>query len=77
MTVMIQVRNVPEKLHRELVRRAKARNLALTDYIQEILQREVCRPPPQDVFARIAQRRPVRLSRGAAELIRDERAGQA
>ncbi len=74
MAGMIQVRNVSARLHRELVRRAKARNLTLTDYIQEILEHEISRPPREEVFARIAQRRPVRLSQGAAKLIRKERA---
>lgn len=38
---MIQVRNVPEELHRKLVRRAEERGLTLTDYIQGVLEREV------------------------------------
>lgn len=42
---IIQVRNVPERLHRELVRRARARGLTLADHVQEILEREVARPP--------------------------------
>lgn len=61
MSKMIQVRSVPDRLHRELVRRAKARKLTLTDYIQEILEREVARPPAEEVFERIARRPPVRL----------------
>ena len=50
-TTMIQVRSVPERLHRELVKRARARGQTLTEYIQRILEREVARPPSQDVFA--------------------------
>lgn len=73
MSKMIQVRNVPDRLHRELVRRAKARRLTLTDYIKEILEREVARPPTEEVFERIARRPPVRLGRRAADLIREER----
>jgi plasmid stability protein len=38
MAKMIQVRNVPARLHRELVRRARARGQTLTDYIQAILR---------------------------------------
>lgn len=72
-TKMIQVRSVPERLHRELTRRAKAQGLALTEYIERILEREVARPPAQEVFARIAARSPVNLGRPAAELIREER----
>ena len=74
----IQVRNVPDKLHRELKRRAKAAGVTLTDYVQRLLEREVgCPPaqevPAQEVFARIAKRPPVELARSAAELLREER----
>jgi plasmid stability protein len=73
MSKMIQVRNVPDRLHRELTRRARARGQALTDYIQELLEREVARPPASEVFDRIESRAHVNLGRAAAELIRDER----
>jgi len=74
MSKMIQVRNVPERLHRELTRRAKARGQTLTDYIQELLEREVARPPAEEVFDRIEARSPVKLGRPAAAFIREERA---
>lgn len=70
---MIQVRNVPDRLHRELLRRAKERGQTLTDYIQEILEREVGRPPASQVFERIRRRPPADLGRSAAVLIREER----
>lgn len=70
---MIQVRNVPDRLHRELVRRARARGQTLTDFIEEILERELRRPPAEEVFERIAGREPFHLKTGAADLIRRER----
>lgn len=70
---MIQVRNVPDSLHRELVRRARARGQTLTDFIQEILEREVARPDPQEVFRRIRESEPVDLGISAAELVREGR----
>jgi len=76
MSKMIQVRNVPDRLHRELTRRARARGQALTDYIQELLEREVARPPASEVFDRIESRGHVKLGRPAAELIHDERASR-
>ncbi len=76
MSKMIQVRNVPDRLHRELVRRAKARGQALTDYIQDLLELEVARPPAAEVFDRIEARTPVKLRRDAADLIREERPGR-
>lgn len=74
MTKMIQVRNVPDGLHSELTRRAKRKRQTLSSYIQQILEREVSRPVPEEVFERIERRTPVNLGASAAELIRQERA---
>lgn len=70
---MIQVRNVPSTLHRELVRRAKRRGLTLTQYVESVLEREVARPLPEDVYARIASRERVDLSLEVAEIVREGR----
>jgi len=74
MAKMIQIRNVSERLHRELVRRARARGLTLTEYLEQVLEREVARPPAEEVFARIAARTPVDISITGAELVRSARA---
>ncbi|HEX5466525.1 MAG TPA: hypothetical protein VFW92_07590 [Candidatus Limnocylindrales bacterium] len=71
---MIQVRNVPDRLHRELVRRARRRGLTLTRYIEDILEREVARPPTDEVFDRIEANPAVQLGRPAADLVREGRA---
>jgi plasmid stability protein len=76
MSKMIQVRNVPDRLHRELMRRARSRGQNLTDYVQEILEREVARPPAAEVFERIRRRGSVSLGRPAADLIKQERAAR-
>lgn len=70
---MLQVRDIPDSLHRELVRRAKKRGQSLTDYVQGILEREVARPPAEEVFERVHRHSPVDLGRPAADLIREER----
>ncbi|HEX2165188.1 MAG TPA: toxin-antitoxin system HicB family antitoxin [Thermoanaerobaculia bacterium] len=74
MSRMLQVRNVPDWLHDELLRRAKRSRRTLTQYVQEVLEREVARPPAEEVFERIRRRDPVDLGAPAAELIRRERA---
>jgi len=71
---MIQVRNVPNRLHAELKRRARLRGQSLTEYLEDILKREVSRPPMEEVIARIHSREPVHLGRPAADIIREERA---
>lgn len=74
MSRMIQVRNVPDWLHEELVRRAKRSQRTLTDYVQSVLEREAARPPAEEVFERLRRREPVDLGGRAAELIHEERA---
>lgn len=73
MSVMIQVRNVPDALHRELVRRARARGVTLTALVQEVLEREVARPDRADVVRRIRELPPVPLSRPVADYVREGR----
>lgn len=74
MSKMIQVRNVPDRLHRELKQRANKRGQTLTDYVQSILERELSRPPCDELFAEIARTEPVPLGRPVADLLREERA---
>lgn len=76
MARMLQVRNVPDDMHDELKRRAGEAGQTLTDYVQEILRRELRRPPVHEVLGRIRRRRPVDLGRPAAELLREERRGR-
>jgi hypothetical protein len=71
---MIQVRNVSERLHRELARRARASGETLTEYVERILEREISRPVPQELFDRISRRTRVDLGEPAAELIKRKRA---
>jgi antitoxin FitA len=74
MSKMIQVRNVPDRLHRELVKRAKARGQSLTDYVEDVLEREVARPSREEVFERIRRLPTVDLGKPVADIIREERA---
>jgi hypothetical protein len=76
MSKMIQVRNVSDRLHRELTRRARASGETLTEYVERILEREVARPVPQEIFDRISRRARVDLGEPAAELIKRERAAR-
>ena len=73
MSIMIQVRNVPDALHTELVRRADARGETLTAYIEGILEREVSRPPRDELARRLLALDPVELDRPIAEYVREDR----
>lgn len=65
MSKMIQVRNVPEELHRELKIRAAAEGLSLSDYIKRELEAGVARPSFEefDAGVRALQER-IRARRG-------------
>ena len=70
---MIQVRNVRPEAHAELMRRAGLRGMTLTAYIEEILENEIARPEPREVFARIKARGPIPLGGTGADIIRRAR----
>ncbi len=73
MAKMIQVRNVPDRLHRELVRRARTRGETLTQYVEGVLEREVQRPLADEILRRIRGRTPVRLDQPVSQSIREDR----
>lgn len=73
MPKMIQVRNVPEWLHRELTRRAAERGQTLTAYIQDILEREASQPTLREWLDGIRQRGPIAPDLSSVELIHAER----
>jgi len=73
MNKMIQVRNVPEALHRKLKARAAVAGQSLSDYLLAELERIAARPTREEMLARIHGRTRVRLRTAAATVIREER----
>ena len=73
MRTMIQIRNVPEDLHRRAKARAALEGLTLSDFAKEALRRAVEQPSMTEIAARIRQLAPVEASPSAAELVRAER----
>jgi len=69
---MIQIRNVPDDLHRALKMRAAREGRTLSDLILSDLPRLADKPSPQDVLSRIRSRSSVD-GPPAAELIAAER----
>jgi hypothetical protein len=70
---MIQIRNVPDDLHRSLKERAAREGTTLSDLILTELPRLARRPAPDDLLERIQGRAPV-AGPPATELIGAERA---
>lgn len=53
---MIQVRNVPDDVHRTLKVRAAAAGMSLSDYIKRDLEEAAARPTFEEVDARVMAR---------------------
>ena len=73
MSVMIQVRNVPESLHRKIKARAALQGQTMSDYILAELRRIVERPTRDEILERLADLPPVDLEPDAAAVVRAER----
>ena len=73
MSRMVQIRNVPDSLHRKLKGRAADAGQTLSDYLLAELERLAARPTRDEMLARIHGRKRVTLKTPAAVVIRDER----
>jgi plasmid stability protein len=56
MPKMIQVRNVPDDVHRILKTRAAAAGMSLSDYIKHDLELAAARPTIQEIDSRVTAR---------------------
>jgi len=73
MNAMIQIRNVPETLHRELKSRAALAGMSLSDYLLNEIRQVAERPTLDQLRARLDSRPPITLSLAPAEAVRAER----
>jgi plasmid stability protein len=73
MSKMIQIRNVPDALHRKLKARAAVAGRSLSDYLLAEIERVAALPTREEILARIHSRSPVELKVPAATIIRRER----
>jgi plasmid stability protein len=72
-TRMIQVRHVPEEVHRTLKARAAQAGMSLSDYLLREITALAGQPTLEEVFRRIEQDGPVHLDADIAEQIRADR----
>ena len=76
MTKMIQIRNVPEDLHRMLKARASLQGMSLSDYLLSEIRRTTERPTLQELRERLHRRDSVTPSVSPADAVRAERDGR-
>lgn len=73
MSKMIQLRNVPDGLHRRLKSRAAMAGLSLSDYLLREVQRVAEQPTVAELRRRLEQRAPVNPRTAPAKAVRAER----
>lgn len=56
MGVLVQIRDVPEPVHRALKARAAASGMSFSQYLRTVLARAAERPTPEELAARIRAR---------------------
>jgi plasmid stability protein len=76
MSKMLQVRNVPDEIHRTLKARAAMAGMSLSEFVLRELRHTVERPTPQELRRRIETRRPVTPRVSPAEVLAEERAAR-
>lgn len=73
MSTMIQIRDVPETLHRQLKSRAALAGMSLSGYLLDEMQRMASQPTVAELRARMAQRSSADPAVPPAEAVRAER----
>lgn len=70
MGVLVQIRDVPEQVHRTLKARAAASGTSLSEYVRDLLARAAARPTPEELAARVEARGKVQLSEPSERSVR-------
>ena len=73
MSRMLQIRNVPDEVHRRLKSHAALAGMSMSDYVLREIEQTLSRPTRDEVFARIAELPPIELDPSSAEVFREER----
>ena len=73
MSIMIQIRNVPDDLHRELKSRAALAGMSLSDYLLNEIREVAERPTLAEMRERLARLSRTNPAESAAEAVRAER----
>lgn len=73
MSTMIQIRNVPNTLHRRLKSRAALAGMSLSDYLLSEIRAVAERPTIEELRERLQQRASVAPSLAPADAVRTER----
>jgi plasmid stability protein len=73
MSKMIQLRNVPDNLHRRLKARAAMAGMSLSDYLLSEIKEIAERPTLAEMREILHQRAPISVPIDTARMVREER----
>ena len=73
MSRMLQIRNVPDDVHRRLKARAALSGMTMSDFVLREIEQSLARPTRDEIFARIAELPPIELDPTPAEVVREDR----
>ena len=73
MSKMIQLRHVPDSLHRALKTRAAMAGMSLSDYLLSEIREIAERPTLAELRERLHRRKPLALELDTARFVREER----
>jgi plasmid stability protein len=73
MSVMVQIRNMPDDIHRRLKSRAALAGMSLSDYLLSEVKKVAEMPTMEEMRERLASLPPVALSESHEDAIRAER----
>ena len=73
MASMIQIRNVPDELHRQIKARAALEGVSMSLYILRQVEKALERPTRRELLEAIRRQSAVRLDPSPAEVVRGER----
>lgn len=73
MTTTIQIRHVPEELHRVLKIRAVQKGMSLSEYLLAEIEQMATKPTLEELMDRLAREEPVELVEPPAAIIRRHR----
>ena len=76
MSKMVQIRSVPDDIHRSLRMKALKAGTSLSEFLLAEITQVANRPSIEEVLARIARRRPPSVQIDSARLVRGMREGR-
>jgi plasmid stability protein len=76
MSKMIQLRDVPDALHRQLKARAAMSGLSLSDYLLREVRKSAEQPTPEEMRERLRRRQPYAGKVSPTAAVRAERDGR-